>query len=305
MMMDKAELVSRLRDLSAGEVRADEPLSAHTSFHIGGPADALVLPGREEDIAAVLRFTAETATPLTVLGNGSNVLVRDKGIRGIVLVLGNVLKYHRQEGSRMVFSSGLSLAAASRLAGEAGLTGMEFAVGIPGSIGGALFMNAGAYDGEMKDVVTAARLLDYDGTVRTVGKEELDLGYRHSVLQERHAIVLDITTELKPGNPAAIQAKMNDFSQRRQSKQPLEMPSAGSTFRRPAGHFVGPMVEKAGLKGYRIGGAQVSTKHAGFVVNAGGATAADVLALIRHIQDVIRRTDGVELVPEVMILGEE
>jgi UDP-N-acetylmuramate dehydrogenase len=304
-MMQKEELAAKLNTLIQGDVQVDAPMSLHTSFKIGGPADVLVIPKEETDIAAVLAFARETGTPLTVLGNGSNVLVRDKGIRGIVLVLGNTMKYARREGNRMVFSAGLSLAAASRAAGEAVLTGMEFAVGIPGSIGGALYMNAGAYDGEMKNVVVSARLLSYEGTEFTLTREALHLGYRHSVLQERPAIVLDITTEMQPGDKDAIQQKMEDFSSRRASRQPLEMPSAGSTFRRPEGHFVGPMIEKAGLKGYRIGGAEVSRKHAGFVVNAGGATAADVLALIRHIQETIRRTDGVELVPEVLILGEE
>lgn len=304
-MMQKKELAVQLKARTQGDVRIDESMSLHTSFKIGGPADVLVIPKVEQDIAAVLAFARETETPLTVLGNGSNVLVRDKGIRGIVLILGNTLKYARRDGRRFVFSAGLSLAAASRLAGEAGLTGLEFAVGIPGSIGGALYMNAGAYDGEMKDVVVSARLLEEDGTERTVPGAELHRSYRHSLLQEQHAIVLDITTELCPGDRDAIQRKMEDFSHRRTSKQPLEMPSAGSTFRRPAGHFVGPMIEKAGLKGFRVGGAEVSRKHAGFVVNAGGATAADVLGLIRHIQETIRRTDGVDLVPEVLILGEE
>ena len=303
--MSRKEAAEQLQRLVQGSVLVDEPMSCHTSFHIGGPADVLVVPATVEDVAAVLSFTEENDLPLTVLGNGSNVLVRDGGIRGVVLKLGNALKECRQEGNRLHFGSGVPLSKASRLAYEAGLTGMEFAVGIPGSIGGAVYMNAGAYDGEMKDVVTHVKVMTLDGEIRDLSAKEMDFSYRHSILQTSGDIVLELTVEMEQGDPEKIRAKMDDFSHRRSSKQPLEMPSAGSTFKRPAGHFVGPMIEESGLKGYRVGGAEVSVKHAGFVVNAGGATAHDVLQLIDEIRKIIRERYGVELQPEVMVLGEE
>ena len=232
----------------------------------------------------VLRIAREEKTPLTVVGNGSNLLVRDKGIRGIVLKLGNALKHWEQNDGRFVFGSGVSLAQCCRIIGDAGYTGMEFAVGIPGSLGGAVYMNAGAYDGEMKDAVVFA--------------------YRHSALQDSDVIVLEAELLVKPGDKAAIQAKMDDFSQRRISKQPLDVPSAGSTFKRPEGRFVGQMVEESGLKGFRIGGAEVSVKHAGFIVNVDHATASDVLQLIEYIQKKILENYNVQLIPEVLVLGE-
>jgi UDP-N-acetylmuramate dehydrogenase len=296
---------SRLTSEIAGHVRLDEPMSAHTSFHIGGPADALVIPADLDDIRKILLIAREEQIPLTVIGNGSNLLVRDKGIRGIVLKLGNALKHWEQDGDTFVFDSGVSLAQCCRIIGEAGYTGMEFAVGIPGSLGGAVFMNAGAYDGEMKDTVVSVQVMTRCGEIKTLDRHDLDFSYRHSALQNSDAIVLAVTLRVNKGDKTAIQAKMDDFSQRRISKQPLDIPSAGSTFKRPEGRFVGQMVEQSGLKGFRIGGAEVSPKHAGFIVNADHATAADVLQLIEYIRNKILEDYNVTLTPEVLVLGEE
>ena len=297
--------LSRLKTEIAGQVRLDEPMSAHTSFHIGGPADALVIPADTVDIRKILRIAQEEQIPLAVVGNGSNLLVRDKGIRGIVLKLGNALKRWKQKGGTFIFESGVSLAQCCRIIAEAGYSGMEFAVGIPGSLGGAVFMNAGAYDGEMKNCVASVQVMTRSGEIKTLDRDDLQFSYRHSALQGSDDIVLEVTLQVQEGDKAAIQAKMDDFSQRRISKQPLDIPSAGSTFKRPEGRFVGQMVEQSGLKGFRIGGAEVSVKHAGFIVNADHATAADVLQLIEFIQRKILENYNVALVPEVLVLGEE
>ena len=299
------ETISRLKSEIKGQVRFDVPMSLHTSFHIGGPADVMIVPADREDLRTVLRIAREEEVPLTVIGNGSNLLVRDKGIRGIVLKLGNALKHWDQKGDTFIFDSGVSLAQCCRIIGEAGYTGMEFAVGIPGSLGGAVYMNAGAYDGEMKDAVVSVEVMTRDGKVKILGREDLQFAYRHSALQAADVIVLTVKLQVKEGDTASIQAKMDDFSQRRISKQPLDMPSAGSTFKRPEGHFVGQMVEESGLKGFRIGGAEVSVKHAGFIVNANNASAADVLQLIEYIKKIILKNYNIALVPEILVLGEE
>ena len=299
------ETVSRIKSEIKGQIHFDEPMSVHTSFHIGGPADVLVVPADRKDLRKVLRIAREEKAPLTVIGNGSNLLVRDKGIRGIVLKLGNALKNWEQNGNIFIFDSGVSLAQCCRFIGDAGYTGMEFAVGIPGSLGGAVYMNAGAYDGEMKDAVVSVEIMTRAGEIKTLGREELQFAYRHSALQASDVIVLAVKLQVKEGDKAAIRAKMDDFSQRRVSKQPLDMPSAGSTFKRPEGRFVGQMVEESGLKGFRIGGAEVSVKHAGFIVNADHATAKDVLQLIEYIKKIILENYNVSLIPEVLVLGEE
>lgn len=297
--------LSRLKLEITGQVRFDEPMSVHTSFHIGGPADALVIPASLADIRKVLRIVQEEKVPLTLVGNGSNLLVRDKGIRGIVLKLGNALKHWEQQGDSFTFESGVSLAQCCRIVAEAGYSGMEFAVGIPGSLGGAVYMNAGAYDGEMKNAVVSVEVMTRTGEIKTLYKEDLQFSYRHSALQDSDVIVLKVKLQVNKGERTAIQAKMDDFSQRRISKQPLDIPSAGSTFKRPEGRFVGQMVEQSGLKGFRIGGAEVSVKHAGFIVNADHATASDVLQLIEYIQKKILEDYNVMLIPEVLVLGEE
>ena len=282
-----------------------EPMSRHTSFRIGGPADVMALPQNESELQALLLKARASQTPVTLIGNGSNLLVRDKGIRGLVIKLGNLLNDVEVSGNRVTFGSGVSLALASKKAASLGLSGLEFAVGIPGSIGGAVYMNAGAYDGEMAKVVAAVRVINAAGELKELKAEQLDFAYRHTALQGSGWFVTSVTVALQPGEQEAIDAKMADFSQRRISKQPLELPSAGSMFKRPPGYFAGTLIEQTGLKGYTVGGAQVSRKHAGFVVNIGGATAADVLQLIADVQEKVYAAHGVRLEPEVLVLGEE
>ena len=282
-----------------------EPMAKHTSFRIGGPADLLAQPADEAELAALLQVASEHAVPVTLIGNGSNLLVRDKGIRGLVIKLGNLFSGVEVCGNTLTFGCGVSLAMASKKAASLSLSGLEFAVGIPGTIGGAVYMNAGAYDGEMAKVVTKVRVMDEQGKTSELAASELDFAYRHTALQNSGRIVTSVTVSLVPGDADAIAAKMADFSQRRISKQPLELPSAGSMFKRPPGYFAGTLIDQTGLKGYTVGGAQVSTKHAGFVVNIGGATASDVLQLISDVQRKVFAAHGVHLEPEVLVLGEE
>ena len=298
-----------LQDIFAGCTQRPlllaEPMTKHTSFHIGGPAELMAQPQSEAELQSLLLKAAEAAVPVTLVGNGSNLLVRDKGIRGLVIKLGSMLRDIKVSGNVLTFGSGVSLAQASKKAAELGLSGMEFAVGIPGSIGGAVYMNAGAYDGEMAKVVKSVRVMNAAGEVSELSADELDFGYRHSALQGSGKIVTSVTVELPAGDKQAIAEKMADFSNRRITKQPLELPSAGSMFKRPPGYFAGTLIDQTGLKGYTVGGAQVSTKHAGFVVNIGGATAADVLQLISDVQAKVFAAHGVHLEPEVLVLGEE
>lgn len=298
-----------LQDIFAGCTQRPlllaEPMTKHTSFHIGGPAELMAQPQSEAELQSLLLKAAEAAVPVTLVGNGSNLLVRDKGIRGLVIKLGSMLRDIKVSGNVLTFGSGVSLAQASKKAAELGLSGMEFAVGIPGSIGGAVYMNAGAYDGEMSKVVKSVRVMDAAGEVSELSAGELDFGYRHSALQGSSKIVTSVTVELATGDKQAIAEKMADFSNRRITKQPLELPSAGSMFKRPPGYFAGTLIDQTGLKGYTVGGAQVSTKHAGFVVNIGGATAADVLQLISDVQAKVFAAHGVHLEPEVLVLGEK
>ena len=290
---------------TAKELLLEEPMAKHTSFRIGGPADVLAQPADEAELAALLKRAAEHAVPVTLIGNGSNLLVRDKGIRGLVIKLSNSFSDMKALGNELTFGSGISLAMASKKAASLSLSGLEFAVGIPGTIGGAVYMNAGAYDGEMAKVVTSVRVMDREGKISELKASELAFAYRHTALQNSGLIVTSVTCVLQPDEADAIAAKMADFSQRRISKQPLELPSAGSMFKRPVGYFAGTLIEQTGLKGYTVGGAQVSQKHAGFVVNVGGATAQDVLQLISDVQSKVFAAHGVRLEPEVLVLGEE
>lgn len=301
--------ILKLQDVFAGctdrPLLLDEPMSRHTSFRIGGPADMMAMPKNETELCNLLQKAAANNIPVTLIGNGSNLLVRDKGIRGLVIKLGNMLNEIKVEENGITFGSGVSLALASRKAAENSFTGMEFAVGIPGSIGGAVYMNAGAYDGEMANVVTSVRVMDAAGKVTVLSANDLQFAYRKTALQNSGFIVTSVTVTLKKAKQSDIYAKMDDFSQRRISKQPLELPSAGSMFKRPPGYFAGTLIDQTGLKGYTVGGAQVSEKHAGFVVNIGNATAADVLQLIKDIQDRVMAAHGVYLQPEVLVIGEE
>jgi UDP-N-acetylmuramate dehydrogenase len=257
------------------------------------------------EVASVLQAANEHDIPMMALGNGSNVLVRDKGIRGLVIKFDANMGYLRHTGKTVISGAGASLADVSKYAAQYGLTGLEFAVGIPGSIGGAVFMNAGAYDGEISNVVAAVTAVCPDSSLKRFTHEEIKFGYRHSVFQENGCVICEVELLLKNGEGKVIEEKMDDFTYRREAKQPIEMPSAGSTFKRPPGYFAGTLIEQAGLKGLKVGGAQVSEKHAGFVINAGGATAADVLNLIKEVQRRVNDKFGVKLQPEVRIIGEE
>ena len=299
------DLLAIFAGCTAKPLLLEEPMAKHTSFRIGGPADVLAQPADEAELAALLKRAGEHAVPVTLVGNGSNLLVRDKGIRGLVIKLSNIFSSITVEGNELTFGSGISLAMASKKAAGLSLSGMEFAVGIPGTIGGAVYMNAGAYDGEMAKVVTSVRVMDREGKISELKASELAFAYRHTALQNSGLIVTSVTCVLQPDEADAIAAKMADFSQRRISKQPLELPSAGSMFKRPPGYFAGTLIDQTGLKGYTVGGAQVSTKHAGFVVNVGGATAKDVLQLISDVQSKDFAAHGVRLEPEVLVLGEE
>ena len=304
MLDTPCSLVEFLRELLGDDaVLVDEPMSAHTTFHIGGPADVLVLPRTVEQVAAVAAVCRKTGTPLHVIGLGSDLLVSDDGLRGAVLKLADNFSRIQVDGTCVVAQAGASNAEVAAMACEAGLAGFEFASGIPGTIGGAAIMNAGAYGGEFKDAARSLTCLTSDGRVVEVSAEEADWSYRHSMMDTAGYIVLKAVLELTPDSSAEIQARMDDLRQRREEKQPLEMPSAGSTFKRPEGYFAGKLIQDAGLRGFRVGGAQVSEKHTGFVVNAGGATADDVLQLIAEVQRRVFEMEGVHLEPEVRMWG--
>ena len=280
----------------------DEPMSKHTTFHVGGPAAEFVVPESADELADAVATCRTAGVPWFVLGRGSDLLVSDAGFDGVIISL-EALAGVRHEGERLICDAGASLPYVARRALYAGLTGFEFACGIPGSIGGACFMNAGAYDGCMADALESVDVIAPSGERCVLGVDALDLGYRKSRVRTEGLVVIGATLRLEPGDRSAIRAKMDDFTQRRQDKQPLEYGSAGSTFKRPEGYFAGKLIMDAGLKGYQVGGAAVSTKHAGFVVNLGGATAADVHAVIEHVQDEVERQFGVRLEPEVRFLG--
>ena len=281
-----------------------EPLSRHTTFRIGGPADVLVQPASTAEVAAVLEIVRTAGVTLTVLGNGSNVLVRDKGIRGVVIKFDEHMGYIQRDRQTIIAGAGAMMADIAEYACGQELTGLEFAIGIPGSIGGAVFMNAGAYEGEISSAVAAVTAVCPDGSITRFAKDNIQFGYRHSVFHDNKCVICEIELELASGIQADIRRKMTELTIKRESKQPLELPSAGSTFKRPPGYFAGTLIEQTGLKGLTIGGAQVSEKHAGFIVNAGGATACDVLALIAEVQRQVYGKFGVHLQPEVRVIGE-
>ncbi|MFR5602475.1 MAG: UDP-N-acetylmuramate dehydrogenase [Lachnospiraceae bacterium] len=300
--MDKFEL--RLTELlGTAAVKTQEMMKNHTTFRIGGPASYFVVPDSSSQLSAVVRLCRDEEVPYVILGNGSNLLVGDLGYEGVVIVLGEEFSRCRIEADRITAGGGVKLSVIARRALEAGLTGFEFAGGIPGTLGGALVMNAGAYGGEMKDVLESARVMTREGEVLTLTAEQLELGYRTSCIPSNGYILLEGTIRLQPGDPSAIEASMKDLAGRRRDKQPLEFPSAGSTFKRPAGHFAGKLIEEAGLRGYQVGGAQVSEKHCGFVINTGDATAADVLTLCRDVRDRVEQLSGVVLEMEIKKLG--
>jgi UDP-N-acetylmuramate dehydrogenase len=279
-----------------------EPMSRHTTFRVGGPVSLMALPRSAQQAAAAVRAAgSEGVTPVFV-GNGSNLLAPDQGVDAFVIKTVGGLCDVTVEGDTITADSGVLLSRLATAARDHGLTGLEFAHGIPGSLGGAVTMNAGAYDGEMSQVVTQVTVLSPSGQIETV--EQFDFSYRHSAFSDGSRLILQARMRLRPGDPKAIQARMEELMERRRSKQPLEWPSAGSTFKRPQGHFAAALIDQCGLKGLRLGGAQVSEKHAGFVINTGGATCADILALMELVRQRVFEQTGVRLEPEVRLLGE-
>lgn len=283
-------------------VLCDEPMSRHTTFRTGGPAEILTTPDVERlpDVVACCR---ERQIPFLVIGNGSNLLCGDGGVEGVVIEIGKQMSEIRIEGTLITAQAGALLSGIAARAAAEGLTGFEFAAGIPGSIGGAVVMNAGAYGGELKDVLREVRVLTREGEIRTIPAGSLELSYRHSIVPEKGYIVLSATLSLEKGEKEQICARMEELKKRRVAKQPLEYPSAGSTFKRPEGYFAGKLIEDAGLKGFRVGGAQVSEKHSGFVINRDHATSAEIRSLMEQVQQRVREQSGVHLEPEVKFIG--
>lgn len=278
------------------------PMCRHTTFGIGGAADVFVTPKDSCELARVISLAKKYNVPYLVIGNGSNLLVSDMGIEGAVIKVGD-WKEISCDGQTVVCSAGVKLANLCKYCEECGLTGLEFGYGIPGTVGGALYMNAGAYGGEMKDVVASCECINEKGEIVTVLSEDMLLGYRTSIFKTNKKVITSVTFKLKKGDKAEIRAKMDDFMGRRIAKQPLEEKSAGSTFKRPVGNFAGTLIEQCGLKGFSIGGAEVSTKHAGFIINKGGATCSDVLRLISHVEQTVSLKTGYALEPEVIFVG--
>lgn len=280
-------------------------MKKYTSFRAGGSADIMYVPENEDELMEAVRKALEKYGGYHILGNGTDTLVTDAGLRKPVIMPGEGFSEIRVEGSRITCGSAALLSKIASAALDAGLTGMEFASGIPGSAGGAVFMNAGAYGGEMKDIVSEVRVVTADGSSKkTLRADELDLSYRHSVLKETGDIAYSVTLELEPGDRDEIRAEMKDLNDRRREKQPLAYPSAGSFFKRPEGYFAGKLIQDAGLRGLAVGGAQVSEKHCGFIINTGGAAAEDIIRLMRLVQNTVKDTSGVWLEPEVRIIGE-
>jgi UDP-N-acetylmuramate dehydrogenase len=290
--------------LTAENILIDEPMKNHTSFKVGGPADVLVTPESYEEVINVIKLCNENKIPYYILGRGSNLIVRDGGIRGIIIKLTKLDKI-TVEAEKITVESGVDLCKVSKIALENNLAGFEFACGIPGTVGGAVTMNAGAYNGEISQVIDSALVVDKNGNLLKLNKEQLELGYRMSAIQKYDYTVLEVTFKLFYGEFEKIKARIDDLTKKREDKQPLEYPSAGSTFKRPDGYFTGQLIEESSLKGFSIGGAQVSEKHAGFIINKENATAMEVLNLIAHVQQVIKARYDVELHPEVRIIGED
>lgn len=300
--------------IPAGRIAVNEPMSGHTSFRIGGPAGALITAENESELAEILKVCAsEPDLEYMIIGNGSNFLVADEGFPGIFIKLGGEFgeisieqEAAGEDGGSTLVRAGAAklLSSVSSFLTENGLSGFEFASGIPGSIGGAVFMNAGAYGGEMKDVVVSVRLMKADGSgITELSNEDMEFGYRHSMVEDSGMIVMSALLCLKKDNTEAIAARVRELQEKRNAKQPVNYPSAGSTFKRPVGGFAAALIDQAGLKGYRVGGAMVSEKHAGFVINAGGATAEDVLSVMRHVREEVFKQSGITLEPEVRLIG--
>lgn len=293
-----------LKILPEEQVKVNEPMRGHTTFRVGGPADYFVMPGTKEEVAAVLRCCGEQGVPYYIIGNGSNLLVSDEGYRGVIIQIFKSMNKVECEGHTITAQAGALLSVVAGRALKEHLTGFEFAAGIPGTLGGACVMNAGAYGGEMKDVLKSVTVLTSEGKLFTLQRHELELGYRTSIIAKKNYIVLEAALDLEKGDQEAIRSRMEELGEKRSAKQPLEYPSAGSTFKRPEGYFAGQLIQDAGLRGFQVGGAQISEKHCGFVINKGGAAAADIAELMRQVSARVEETSGVRLEAEVKRLGE-
>lgn len=298
------QFLTELQNVMGGSgIFMEEPMKKHTTFRVGGPADVLVQPD-ETALAAILALCRQYHVSYSFIGNGSNLLVGDKGIRGVVIEMTDPMGNIEVDGTKITAQAGAMLSKIANTAASNGLGGMEFAAGIPGSVGGAVVMNAGAYGGEMKDIIERVYVLDENGAQLELDRDALDLGYRHSCIPEKKYIVTKVVLELVPRNEAEIRSEMKELNEKRAEKQPLQYPSAGSTFKRPEGYFAGKLIMDAGLRGYQVGGAQVSEKHCGFVINKRDATAADICQLMRDVSDKVQAQFGVVLEPEVKMIGE-
>ena len=286
--------------VAAENILLEEPMHKHTTFRVGGPAEVFVTVENKEQLEKIIKYLNLVERPYFILGNGSNLLVGDKGYRGVIIRLGGEFNTLKTEGTLLTAGASVLLSEAM----ENGLTGMEFASGIPGSIGGGVKMNAGAYDGEMRQIVESVQVMYKDGSILDLDNETMEFGYRNSVIKNRPYVVLQVSLRLQPGNREEILARMNELAARRKEKQPLEFASAGSTFKRPEGYFAGKLIMDSGLRGARIGGAQISEKHCGFVINDGTATAADIAELIQEVSETVKEKFGVTLEPEVILLGD-
>lgn len=298
------QFLTELQNVMGGSgIFMEEPMKKHTTFRVGGPADVLVQPD-ETALAAILALCRQYHVSYSFIGNGSNLLVGDKGIRGVVIEMTDPMGNIEVDGTQITAQAGAMLSKIANTAASNGLGGMEFAAGIPGSVGGAVVMNAGAYGGEMKDIIERVYVLDENGAQLELDRTALNLGYRHSCIPEKKYIVTKVVLELVPRNEAEIRSEMKELNEKRAEKQPLQYPSAGSTFKRPEGYFAGKLIMDAGLRGYQVGGAQVSEKHCGFVINKGDATAADICQLMQDVSDKVQAQFGVVLEPEVKMIGE-
>jgi UDP-N-acetylmuramate dehydrogenase len=304
-MWDKTSMHNKLSKLmDSTRLLLNEPMKNHTSFRIGGPVDLLVIPENLEELKDVLKVCSEDGIRPEIIGNGSNLLVLDGGIRGMVVKISNNFNSIQVDEEYIYAHAGCLLSTIAKKAMDNSLTGIEFAGGIPGTLGGAVFMNAGAYGGEMADVVYMVDCLDYDGNTLKLTNSDMKFGYRYSLIQDGDLIITSVCLKLKKGDFDEIKHRMDELAMKRKEKQPLFLPSAGSTFKRPDGFFAGKLIEDAGMKGYRVGNAQVSEIHAGFIVNMGNSTAKDVLALIKKVQEAVKSKFDVQLVPEIKIIGE-
>ena len=304
--MNKQDIYENLLNiLDKEDIKIDEPMKKHISFKVGGPADVLVKPKTEEQLKEIIKFVKNGNIPFLIIGNGSNLLVKDGGIRGVVIELSNNFNHFEIDGNIVKVQAGALLSIVGKAVLKESLKGFEFAAGIPGTLGGALAMNAGAYGGEMKHIVKSVRLMDMDGNIVDFTNEQMEFDYRKSILSREEYVVLSAEIELEKGDYEEIKATMMHFTQQRVTKQPLSLPSAGSTFKRPPGHFAGKLIEDCGLRGLTLRGAQVSEKHCGFVVNLGDATAKDLLDLMYVVKSTVKSKFGVMLEEEVKILGED